>query len=60
MVGVIKFKKIVTISNETATVNLALKVTDNAGLIRDADGDGDPDYGFPGPWIGVLNTTERP
>jgi hypothetical protein len=60
MVGVQKMPSAVTISNETASINLALKVTDNAGLIMDSDGDGDPDFGYPGPWLGVLTTTERP
>jgi hypothetical protein len=60
MVGVEKMPSTVTISNKTASLNLALKVTDNAGIIVDTDVDGDPDVGSPGPWFGVLTTTERP
>lgn len=48
----------ITISHKTASLNLALKVTDSAGLALDHDGDGDPDHSFPGPWMGVLSTTE--
>ena len=48
----------ITISHKTASLNLALKVTGSAGLALDQDGDGDPDHSFPGPWMGVLSTTE--
>jgi hypothetical protein len=59
MVGVTELKNAVTISNKTTSINLALKVTDNAGLAIDADGDGDPDILQPGPWAGHITAIEE-
>jgi len=59
MIGVTELKNAVTISNKTTSINLALKVTDNAGLAIDADGDGDPDALQPGPWAGHITAIEE-
>jgi hypothetical protein len=59
LLGVRELKKAITVSNKTSSINLALKVTDNAGLAIDADGDGDPDALQPGPWAGHITAIEE-
>ena len=59
LLGVTELKKAITVSNKTSSINLALKVTDNAGLAIDADGDGDPDALQTGPWVGYITATEE-